>query len=294
MLIQQKLEYLDTLSPNEKIVAQYIINHKEDIKHLSINEIAKKTYTSPSTTVRLSQKLGFNGWKELKESYLEELNYIQAHFQDIDPNIPFTSHDTIQDISFKIATLLSDAIFDTAQLLHHDDLQKATYFLNQAENIYIFAITNTASIVYDFAYKMRFLYKKVTIIENPEEFHFALRMCKKQDCCIFISYSGETFEIFDTLPLIKKLPCHTISITSLGDNSLKTCTECHLNISTREKLYSKIGHYVSNESIHYILDTLYSCIFKIDYEKNWERKLLLSKAIDSDRRSSVSILQEKE
>lgn len=292
MLIQQKLETSSNLSSNEKEVAQFLLSNKENIKHLSITEISKNTFTSPSTTVRLAQKLGYDGWKELKEAFYEEMKYLESHFIEINPNIPFTKKNTIQDISGIIASLLKDAIEDTHELLQHDDLQKAVLALNKADNIYIFAITNTASITYDFQYKMKYLYKKVHIIDNPELFAFTLPIIKKDDCCLLISYSGETFEIFHLGNYLRKRHFTAISITSIGDNSLLHMTDYHLYISTREKLSSKIGHYVSNESIHYILDVLYSCIFSLNYQDNMTLKLKLTKEIDYERTSSTSILQE--
>ena len=292
MLILQKLEEEKSLSPNEKIVADYLLKNKDQIQSLSITTISKDTYTSPSTTVRLAQKCGYEGWKELRDAFYNEISYLESHFQIIDPNIPFEKNDSIQTISHKIETLLIDAIKDSAHLMHHDDLSKAVEYLNHSSTIYVFAITNNASVVYDFQYKMRYLFKKVEIILNPEDLHFVFPTIKKDDCAIFISYSGETFEIYKVIHKIKNLPCHTISMTSLGDNSLIPITDAHFYISTREKLYSKIGNYVTNESIHYILDVLYSCVFHKNYEKNLEMKFKFSKEIDSDRYSSVSIMQE--
>lgn len=292
MLIQQKLETLNTLSNNEKEVAKYLLLHKDNIKHLSITEISNETYTSPSTTVRLAQKLGYNGWIELKEAFYEENKYLESRFIEIDPNIPFNKNNTIQDISAIIASLLKDSIDDTKELLKHDDLQKSVLALDKANNIYIFAITNTASITYDFQYKMKYLYKKVHIIDNPELFLFTLPIIKEDDCCIFISYSGETFEIFNLGKYLKNRKFKAISITSIGDNSLLSLTDYHLYIATREKLSSKIGHYVSNESIHYLLDVLYSCIFSLNYDDNMVLKLNIVKEIDFERFSTTTILQE--
>jgi len=55
---------------------QYILNQKDNIEKLSTKDLANATYTSPSTVIRLSQKLGFSGWNELKEKHLEELQYL--------------------------------------------------------------------------------------------------------------------------------------------------------------------------------------------------------------------------
>lgn len=292
MLIQEKLEKLKDLSSSEQAAARYILSERHRIRDMTVGEIARQTHTSPSTTVRLAQKIGYEGWGQLRAALFEELQYLESHFQEIDPNLPFSSHDSYYKISQQIARLLSDAIADTAQLIAYDSLEQAVRMLAKAQIIYLFAITNTASACYDFAYKMRYISKRVIVVENPEEFVFTLNMCRTDDCCIFISYSGETFDIFHLTPILKKRRFPAVSITSIGENSLLDVTDCHLYLSTREKLYSKIGHYVSNESIHYLLDVLYSGVFRADYQKNWEKKLALSRELDKDRHSSVSVLQE--
>lgn len=292
MLVQQKLENLNIFTPQEKIVALYILKNKENIKQLSVGNISKATYTSPSTTVRMAQKIGYSGWKEFKELFCEEVEYLKTHFNEINPNIPFNRNDSMQDIAGKIATLLVDSIYDTVSLLDHTSLEKAIEMISKAKNIFIFAIGNTASVSYDFKSKMRLISKKVEVVDNPDDFIFAFNECNKDSCCIFISYSGETFQQYNIESYLMKRKFLSITITSIGDNSIKTYSDCHLLLSTREKLSTKIGNYVSNESIHYILDVLYSGVFAMDYNYNWNLKMSIAKEIDKDRYSSVSILQE--
>lgn len=292
MLILQKLEYLETLTPNEKEVANFIIKHQHDIQKLSITEIARKTYTSASTTVRLSQKLGFNGWKELKSQLIEEIQYLKMHFREVDPNIPFQSHDAIDTIAENIAHLLSDSIYDTLKLIDHDQLQKAISMMNQAKEIYIFAMGNAATCIVDFAYKMKRIGKYVSIYNNADDFPYAIEFSNKDILSIFVSYSGETIELIPYAKRIKELQYPSIAMTSIGGNSLSALTDCQLYMTTREKLHSKIASYTSNEGIHFLFDVLYSCVFSKNYEENWHHKVGLALKYDQCRFSSVSILQE--
>lgn len=165
-------------------------------------------------------------------------------------------------------------------MLHHDDLQKAVSYLHSAQHIYIFAMANTASVTYEFQYKMRFLFKPVTIINNRDDFTFFFQTIKKEDCCIFISYSGETFKALDIIDLIKQRVCPSISITGYNENSLITCTDAHLYLPTQENQYAKIGHYISNSSIHFILDVLYSCVFHKNYETNMSKRKIYVEETD--------------
>lgn len=51
------------LNESEKSIWEYIINHLEDIPRLSSRELARLTYTHPTTVLRLSKKLDFEGFK---------------------------------------------------------------------------------------------------------------------------------------------------------------------------------------------------------------------------------------
>lgn len=272
MIVLDKLKSGKHFSNNERIVAQYLLNYEDNILKLSTADIARDTYTSPATAIRLSKKLGYNGWLELRDAIATEKKYMQSQVSDVDPNIPFSRNDTIQTITHKIATLETNSILESAQMLHHDELQKAVSFLHTANHIYIFAMANTAAVAHDFQYKMRFLFKPVTIINNRDDFAFIFQTLKKDDCCIFISYSGDTFQNLEIIDLIKQKYCPSISITSYHENSLINSTDAHLYLPPQENQYAKIGHYISNSSIHFILDVLYSCVFHKNYESNMDKR----------------------
>ncbi|WP_028044106.1 MurR/RpiR family transcriptional regulator [Candidatus Stoquefichus massiliensis] len=272
MIILDKLKNSNNFSNNEQIVAKFLLSFDQDILKLSTADIAKETYTSPATVIRLSKKLGYNGWLELRDAIATEKRYLESQMSDIDPNFPFSQSDTIQTITKKIAALETKAIEESATMVHHDQLQKAVLFLYNAQHIYIFAMANTASITYDFQYKMKFLFKAVTILNNRDDFAYTFQTLKQDDCCIFISYSGETFDNLEINDLIKQKICPSISITGYNENTLVNYTDVHFYLPPQENQYAKIGPYISNSSIHFILDVLYSCVFHKNYEMNMDKR----------------------
>lgn len=272
MFVLEKLQNQNLLSANELIVANYLSSYERNLLDLSVSDIAKATYTSPSTTIRLAKKLGYDGWIALRSALYTEKNYLNQSHNDIDVNFPFSYQDSMQKIALRIEQLESDIIHETAKLIQHDELSKSVMFLSSCSRVYIFAMSNTASITHDFQYKMRFLFKPVTIITNRDDFSFIFQTIKKDDCCIFISYSGETFQDLDLTPLIINCPCPTISITGYHDNRLVSCTKAHLYIPDKEKRYAKIAPFASNQAIHYLLDVLYACVFSKNYEINLQKR----------------------
>jgi DNA-binding MurR/RpiR family transcriptional regulator len=62
----------DEFSRSQKDVAQYIVDHLDEVAFATAEELARRANTSSSTVVRFSQALGFEGFPELQGSAREE------------------------------------------------------------------------------------------------------------------------------------------------------------------------------------------------------------------------------
>ena len=62
----------DEFSRSQKDVAQYIVDHLDEVAFQTAEELARHANTSSSTVVRFSQALGFEGFPELQASAIEE------------------------------------------------------------------------------------------------------------------------------------------------------------------------------------------------------------------------------
>ena len=61
-------------SPSDRKIIQYILNNPLAISSLSIDKLSEKTGTSYATISRFCKKMGFDGFKDVKQQLLEELN----------------------------------------------------------------------------------------------------------------------------------------------------------------------------------------------------------------------------
>lgn len=293
MLIRERLERCE-FSNSERVIIDFILKEKMNIKNMTMKEIANATYTSPSTLIRIAHKMKFKGWNELKEAYLKEEEYLQTHFLDIDANLPFGNDDTIMSIASKIAILKKEAIDDTLSLVRHDDLQKAVQMIKKASSIYVFAVSNNGLITQEFAHNMSRIKKKVTICNLQGELVYSAINVDIQSCAIIVSYSGETPILSRVIQALKMNGIPIIAITNIGENTVSRNADVVLRICTREKLYSKIATFSTDVSFEYILDLLYSCVFSLDYDKNLERKTKISQMIEKGRFSTIDIMKEDE
>src|SRR5437764_8394182 len=62
----------DEFSRSQKDVAQYVVDHLDEVAFHTAEELARRAATSSSTVVRFSQALGFEGFPELQAAAREE------------------------------------------------------------------------------------------------------------------------------------------------------------------------------------------------------------------------------
>ena len=118
---------------------------------------------------------------------------------------------------------------------------------------------------------------------------------QKEDCAILISYSGNSERRLPlkVIPILEEAGVPIIAITGMGDNLLRQHATCVLSMSSRERLYTKISNFATEESINFILNMLYACYFSKDYEKNLDFKTKASRILEFQRFSENSDIQEK-
>ena len=74
----------DEFSRSQKDVAQYVVDHLDEVAFHTAEELARRASTSSSTVVRFSLALGFEGFPELQEAAREE--YRHHHRAAAQPN----------------------------------------------------------------------------------------------------------------------------------------------------------------------------------------------------------------
>ena len=292
VLLQEKMKTLK-FSPNERIVLDFILEKQELIDDYSTTMIAEETYTSPSILVRISKKLGFNGWNELKKAFLKEVDYLKTNFTDLDANTPFTEQDSMKNIASKITQIHIESAKDTLSLIHHDSLKKAVRLLSNSSEVKVFTISNLTFLGQEFVYKLRHIGKKADTNPTESMRYQEAVMTSANDCAVCISYSGESASILETANYLKMNKVPIIAITSIGENSLSRLADVTLHITTREKSYTKIAGFASLESISLILDILYSCLFSVAYDKNYDFKVKLAQRTET-RQINNQIIKEDE
>lgn len=292
MLITDKLKNIHTLSEAEKSVAGKILELEENIKNVSIRELANLSFTSTSAIMRLCHKIGFDGYHDFKEKYLAEISYIHSHFDDVDANIPFLKEDNLSKVMGSISELYQETAKDTLSLVNYFDYIEAVKLLKKSQNVYVLCIGASIELGKIFADRMMKIGKNIIVSENVNEQYYQSYNAKLEECFIVISYSGTTVKTKQYIENIKKKQAKIILITSIGENECKNKADIILSMTTREKLYSNIAPYTSTVSTMLILDMLYSCYFHQNYDEFYKHKREVAIQYEPNRKASQKIMEE--
>ncbi|BBK21980.1 MurR/RpiR family transcriptional regulator [Eubacterium sp. AM18-26] len=285
MFLLQKIEELMMEYHDARYaVGEFVLHEQSNLHKYTINQIAEYSYTSKATVVRFAKTLGFDGWKEFMKAFISEMKYLEQHKADADVNYPFDAKSSVNEIIDSIKKVQIESIQDSADLLDVEMLEKAVHYLIKAKHIIIFGLSPNIFIGELFRRKMITIKKQVDIAKLGE-MGIISNTLTEDDCAIMISYSGnnEHAEPMCYIPTLLENKVSVIGITSGGDNYMRKELDCVLTMSSKERLYTKISNFATEESLQYIFNVLFSCYFAKHYQDNNLYKLQNSKILESSR-----------
>lgn len=280
MSLMTQLEFEIDFTESEKLLANYILNHGDEVIKMPIASLAKATYTSPATIIRLCKKIGAQGYGDFKIQYSAELQIEQGAKKHIDVNYPFSREEDTQTLMYHLLELYQETFTDTIKLMDCQLLEQCANLLYHAQHIFLFSMSNSTLAGLDFQHKMMRINRLVEMKTIDGEQPFLSYVCTKNDVALLLSYSGETSEIINIASTLKENKVPTIAVTSLGQNQLSNQCNYVINVCSREKIFNKIAPFSSKASIQFVLDLLFCIIFQKDYEKNCQTKLSYDKQKD--------------
>ncbi|MGG5373137.1 MurR/RpiR family transcriptional regulator [Enterococcus sp. AZ196] len=277
-----------------RTIGEFILENRDQLQELSMDEIAKRTFTSKPTLVRFAKYFDYSGWKEFMYAFTHEVAYYDENaYEAVDPNFPFSAEDDSLQIIEHLVTLKMQSIKDTVSHIAAEDLNHAAELIQKAENIVIYGTSPNS--YYGELFKRNLLtIQKRAFLSKAGENGLISSALTNRDCAIIISYSGNNPDENPTsnVKKLKRSGVPIISITSGGKNYLRDYSDVVLNISSKERLYSKIANFATQESILFLLDALFSKVFALNYQVNMDNKIANSKVLETKRQSDSKDLSE--
>ncbi|CUO18404.1 MurR/RpiR family transcriptional regulator [Clostridium paraputrificum] len=281
MNIFSKLDKLTDLTQNEKTLVYYMQNNSEDFIRMSASEISKACFISTSSIYRLCKKVGLAGLAELKVQVSLSINEYLKEQNSLNFDYPFKQNETQNQVVLKMKELYEQTIQSSLNLIDLNTLKLVACILKKA--IYIDFYTSAGNIY--FAENFKFQMQEIgTFINVPiEEYHQLLTASTSDEkhVAIIVSFEGRGLITKNLANILKKNNTPIILISSTNDNPITKYADYHLYLSSNENHFNKISSFSTRLSLLYLLDCIYTCYFKFDYEKNVNYKLSTYKKLSS-------------
>lgn len=284
-MIIQKLSDPTLFSNTEHDIAVYIQNNRISVCKMSIHEVAKETYSSTSTILRLCKKLGFEGFSDFKMALNSEISKTESNATIDNLDFPFQQDDTYENIVDNIYKLYITAITEAIENFDLPTMQAIAKHLFEAVIIDIYGQGSSRASANEFKEKMMRLGKTVCMEAGfTEQIHQAINS-DSTHYAIVISHSGNNLETLKIINILKRKRIAMLGITNHKDTYLAKMAQdkIYTEVTEAKTLISKIETFGSNVAVQFILDCLYSFLFHLNYRDN----LIHTKSNEDELRKSL-------
>jgi len=198
-----------SLKRAERRIADYMLAHPEKIGGVTIVELANRCGASEATIVRLSKKLGFEGFPELKASF-SSVEEGEKHFE----YEGIHSSDDPMTVVRKVFDATRDAIRDTLGVLAQDDYIRALDALIGARRIMFCGLGDASAVALEAYSRFTRIGEQCLFSEDPDQQLIQAAHLQKGDVLFAISHTGRSRTVLDAVRRGKKSEATILLITN--------------------------------------------------------------------------------
>ncbi|HWV19840.1 MAG TPA: MurR/RpiR family transcriptional regulator [Devosia sp.] len=229
---------IDTMTQADRQIARFILDHPEEMLAMSSAALAEATGRSQSSVVKFSQKLGYEGYQQLK------LDVNKAKAQEFHAPAGVI-HGTI-DASDSYMTILQKLIGskllsmrETSAVNTEAVIDSALDALMGARRIQLAGVGASSLVARDFSYKLLKLGRTVLVDSDSHIQISNASALNEQDLIIALSHSGRSMETLRIAELAKKRGATLLSVTGLQPNPLLDIADISLfTVADEERVRS--------------------------------------------------------
>ncbi|MQS76898.1 MurR/RpiR family transcriptional regulator [Lactobacillus halodurans] len=273
--IKQKLP---ELTKTEQRIANFIIEHPNEVTTMSVQDLSELIPTSSASIVRFSKIFcQSGGFSELKMKLSAEGDLDKEIYQEIAPD------DSITDLKKKLSFRINQTILQTNTKLTDQALKDAIKILKEKSLIVSFGIGASHITAEDFQQKFFRIGKTVITNSDHHVISTILLAQKEQAALLVVSNSGETKEAIEIAQLAKQNKIPIIVLTHNYVSALaKLATVILIQDDSTENSSLRSAATTSLIAQFYAIDLLYYSYFKLDFSKHVKEIITSQKYIAKD------------
>lgn len=251
---------------SEKIIADYFLEHEDEIQNSSAKDLAIKCGASAPTIVRFARTLGYSGFPALKMDLLMSNN---REIEDLTQEMK--QGENVANVISATFSHRLNTIEKTKDLLDEEIVREVVEHIIQADTVYLCGIGGSGIVCQD-------LYQKLTRIGIRTVYNAdahvniaAMSGIRKNDVLLAVSYSGQTSVVCHACDIAKEKGAFVAGISQLGKTELSKKVDTMFYIPVHENTV-RAGAIASRDSSLFVSDVIYLSVFSSQLDKH--KKLL--------------------
>lgn len=213
-------------------VAEYILAHPQDVMHASVTEVAEAAQVSEATVVRLCQRIGYNGFQDLRVSLARDMvEPTKFIHEDVKPG------DDATIVVQKVLHADIEALTETLKVLDVADVQRAADMILQAKRVEFYGIGFAGLVAIDASYRLLSIGVNAVAQSDSHMQAVSASLSGPDVVVVAISHSGSSKEIVDALRLAQEAGAHTVCITNYAKSPITAYADVALYTAAAETVF---------------------------------------------------------
>ena len=231
-------EIYESLTESEKRVFSYIYSNQAQTARMNIQAVANAAAVSKTVVINTCQKLGFEGFSDLKY-HLKNQTSSENNHSPVSPS--------------QLQSQIIDQVKRTISLANMDIFQKAARCIVEAKTTYIVGRGTSKAVASYLEHMFLILGIKCINLQDYNLISTVVEHIDVNEALIVVSLSGETSKALEVARIAKARNAAVISVTGFSMNTLSRiadiqlyCAADHVNTKSSDT-NSRIGLFVVSD-----------------------------------------------
>ncbi len=249
------------LTQSERLIADYINEHLNDIKTITSHQLAMLTNTGQSTIIRFSQKLGYNSFRE----FLADISLVKQ--QELSDYDEIKVDESTYQTNHKVISQYRDILDITLNSNTDETIDNVAHLLWKAKKIIIFGVGSSNLFGEYLANQLIKLGITCLTSNSPHTIFSLIDQADPEETVLFLlSESGETYDVVKAAEIAKNNHIPIVVMTRNTKNTLYIYAD-HILKTVAFAAKTRLNVTTMRCSQLYLIDIIYLNILKLDYQR---------------------------
>ena len=210
-------------------VADYLLQHADEAQYLSISSLARECNVAEATVFRFCRALGFDGYHEMRIALAQaNATGTMSSQRELQPGA--STETLFEHASARLFT----AINGTQNALSVEAVDEAARMLREAKQVFCFGQGGSMLLANDICARFASLSTKFRTSDDSHLQLLTASLMNEADVVLFVSYSGATRDMMETLRTAKAAGAKIILLTHYEDSPGASLADVVLRCGAQE------------------------------------------------------------